>query len=171
MLVRLLLAILLLVAGRWVVRRVRRLPRAQLMRHLRQAALWGVIGLLGVAVLTGHLNPLVAALSAAIPALLRLIQFLRLMPELQQLLRSLGLGAGSGAASGSAHEHEPPPRADSGVLTEHEARAILGLDAHADAEAIRAAHRRLMQRLHPDRGGSDYLAARINAAKRRLLGD
>lgn len=41
MLVRLLLAILLLVAGLWVVRRVRRLPRAQLMRHLRQAALWG----------------------------------------------------------------------------------------------------------------------------------
>ena len=169
--VRLLFIILLLVAVLWVVRRLQRLPRAQLMRYLRQAALWGGIALLLVAVLTGHLNPLVAALGAAIPALMRLIQFLRLMPELQQLLRSLGLGAGGGAASGSAREHSPPPRADSGALTEHEARAILGLDAQADAEAIRAAHRRLMQRLHPDRGGSDYLAARINAAKHRLLGD
>lgn len=54
-------------------------------------------------------------------------------------------------------------------MTREEACAILAVPADADASTITAAHRRLMQRLHPDRGGSDYLASRINAAKKRLL--
>jgi DnaJ homolog subfamily C member 19 len=168
MIVRLLFVVLLLLAVLWVLHRVRSLPRSLLARRLRQAAVWGLIALLVVAVLTGRLSPLFALIGAAIPVLMRLLSLLRLVPELQQILRSLGLGVGAGQASGGAGPGAPP---GSGALSEDEARAILGIDAKADAEAIRAAHRRLMQRLHPDRGGSDYLAARINAAKQRLLGD
>lgn len=58
----------------------------------------------------------------------------------------------------------------SGVLTEQEALDVLGLKAEASREEIVEAHRRMMQKLHPDRGGSDYLAALINQAKDRLLG-
>ena len=54
-------------------------------------------------------------------------------------------------------------------VTVDEAYAILGLTPGADAEAIRAAHRRLMKQLHPDHGGTDYLATKINRARDVLL--
>jgi hypothetical protein len=50
-----------------------------------------------------------------------------------------------------------------------EAYKILGLEGNASQEEVVKAHKRLMQRLHPDRGGSDYLAAKINTAKDQLI--
>src|SRR5271165_3811687 len=60
-------------------------------------------------------------------------------------------------------------RSTSGDMTVEEAFAILGLAPGADAEAIKEAHRRLMVKLHPDHGGSDYLATKINRARDVLL--
>jgi hypothetical protein len=52
-----------------------------------------------------------------------------------------------------------------------DARRLLGVSNDADLAEIRAAHRRLIARVHPDAGGSEELASRINAARDALIAD
>lgn len=59
---------------------------------------------------------------------------------------------------------------ESGTMGSMEAYQILGLQPGASREEIQAAYRRLIQRVHPDHGGSSYLAARLNQARDVLLG-
>jgi hypothetical protein len=74
-----------------------------------------------------------------------------------------GADAGAGAGAGGAPT-------GSGTMTPDEARAVLGVGRDASDADVRAAHRRLMKISHPDHGGTDYLATKINQAKDVLLG-
>ncbi|NNG05673.1 MAG: DnaJ domain-containing protein [Inquilinus sp.] len=77
-----------------------------------------------------------------------------------------GADEGGEAAGGTGQRARP----SEGAMTRDEAYSVLGLEPGADREAITAAHRRMMKNLHPDHGGSDYLAAKLNEAKAVLLG-
>jgi len=246
----------------WLLHWFRSTPAPKVAAVLRKSAVWAAVALVLLAVMSGRLNPIFAAVAAAVPVAMRALHLLQTLPALHRLLQSLGLvgpGGGTGGASGGGAGSDTGPGSRSSIrtrylemtldhasgamdgevrdgpfagqrlsglslpqllrmlelyqetdarsaavltayldrehgddwrdaaaaggskgggtspaaggMTKEDAWSILGLEPGADAEAIRAAHRRLMQRLHPDRGGSDYLAAQINAAKDLLLED
>ncbi len=80
-----------------------------------------------------------------------------------QAARGGRIGGGPGPGPGG-------PRTRSGIMSREEAYEVLGLHPGASEKDIRDAHRRLMRGAHPDAGGSDWLAARINQARDILLG-
>jgi hypothetical protein len=69
---------------------------------------------------------------------------------------------GDGPADG------PPPHPE-GAMTADEALKVLGLEPGAAIADVKSAHKRLMKKMHPDQGGSTYLASKINRAKEILL--
>ncbi len=92
-------------------------------------------------------------------------------PESARLLEAwLDRTVGPDWRASSHRDDASPPRGATG-MTRAEALKVLGLQDGAGEDDIRAAHRRLMLQNHPDRGGSDYLASKINEAKDVLLGE
>jgi hypothetical protein len=89
-------------------------------------------------------------------------------PESVPLLEAFIERAFGPAAGGEGADAPGPPRSAT-AMTREEALEILGLAATCTVDEIRDAHRRLMLKIHPDKGGSTYLAAKINQAKEVLL--
>jgi hypothetical protein len=127
-----------------------------------QAMALAVLAIILVLAVSGKLNPLFAALATTATIAWKLSAMLS--RHLPTALKAWHLfNQNSAKAKTTTAPVTSPDRV--------EALQILGLDENASREDIINAHRRLIQKMHPDRGGSDYLAARINLAKDVLLKD
>lgn len=112
--------------------------------------------------ITGKLHWIGGLVALILPFMQKLIPWLlRLLPLLRFWNRNR-----ANRQSGSQQQQRSR---SSSELSEAEALKILGLAPGASREQIVLAHRKLMQKVHPDQGGNDWLASRINAAKDRLL--
>ena len=124
------------------------------------AAVALVMGL-GVLAATGRLHWIAAVGAALLPFLRRGFSLLRYAPMLRGLF-----GAYQNTRADGGDRATSNNSSDMGL---DQAREILGLESHPSRDEIIAAHRRLIQKIHPDRGGSNYLAQQLNEAKRTLL--
>ena len=233
------LLLIALVAVLFLISWYKRVPKAKQRQFRNKALLIGGGIILFLALITGKLHPLFAALAALVPLAYRAIGLFQTFNTIRAFTSRMKAGASPGPTPGQTSEvetaylrmqldhdtgemdgtvlrgryegcalralgleevlellaecrsdrqsmavleayldriHEgwrerrgPPPGPTSDGMNEDEARAVLGVGPDASREEIIQAHRRLMQRLHPDRGGSDYLAAKLNAAKDLLL--
>ena len=151
------------------LRGVRRNPKGGALRA-GPSPLW-LLGaaLLGVVLFRFGAHWLVVTGGVLLGAMRTLVPLLRFLPFLHSLRdKSTSAGADGGGrstgnpsngASGSAHGGR---RAR---MTRQEALEVLGLQATATQEDVQREYRRLMKKLHPDLGGSSYLAAKLNEAR------
>ncbi len=136
-------------------------------RSLKNLMLYGVAGALILLVLTGRVHWIYAAIGAAIPWLNRGAAALRAW----HLFKSAAQ-PGQASADEKPRGGEQQQSSSSGTLagdSAQEAIELLGLQPDYSRQDVIDAHRRLIQKLHPDRGGSDYLSSRINRAREILL--
>ncbi len=108
---------------------------------------------------TGRLHWLFAIIAAAVAMFQKFAGLLRFLPFLQRIF------------SGSSTENPSQGTSSSeySKMTIEEACKVLGIEKDATEEEIIEAHRKLIQKIHPDRGGNDYLATKINQAKDYML--
>ncbi|NOQ16535.1 MAG: DnaJ domain-containing protein [Methyloprofundus sp.] len=138
-------------------------PPSARQQYTKKSMFWGAGACLLLLAVSGRLNWVVAALSVVLAFVLRFLPvLLRYAPQLQKLWVTL-------RQQGFFSERRSDFSRNSGVMTIDEAYKILGLPGAATDKEIIEAHRKLILKNHPDRGGSSYLAAQINLAKDMLL--
>jgi hypothetical protein len=137
------------------IKKIRQQPPEKRSGLIMRYTLYGLAIIAVGLVITGRLHWIAAAVTALLPVVQRALPFaIRLFPFLQKA---------------HANAKTKAPVEDVVNMDIAEALQILGVESHASEEDIIQRHRQLIQKNHPDRGGSDYLAAQINKAKDVLL--
>lgn len=162
--IRVYLVLLLIIIAFYGLRAFQKAPPEKVAR-LGKILFYSLLGI-GFLFLaaTGHLNGLFALIGLVIAFAARLLpMLLRYAPYLYRLwLDFISVKQQHSGQNGNTIH----PKSG---MSKAEAYEVLGLKTGASETEIVAAHRKLMQKIHPDRGGSDYLAAKINLAKKVLL--
>lgn len=148
------LALVALVGVMWYLSWYNKADREQRNKSLISVLLYSCAAALLILVITGRIPWLFAMLSAATPWINRALTMKTMWNRFNQP---------------GGQQPPPPSPPKTAEMTEKEAREILGLEPSANEQDIVAAHKNLMQKIHPDKGGSDYLAAQINQARDTLL--
>ena len=162
--IRILLALLVVFVVWYVMWKYRQLPEERRKKALTQIGLITLALTLVLLVATGRAHWIFAVIGGLMAMVGRLLPLLRYVPVLRQLLAMMGLGAAADSAAGARR-----PGGQVQDISREDAAAILGVDVNASENEILEAHKKLMHKIHPDRGGSDVLAAQINAARDVLL--
>ena len=126
-----------------------------------------LLAVLALLALTGQLHWLFALLAGMAPFFRRIMGLLTFLPYIQQARRGFQQG---NQQQNNQQQNKQQGSQPNDAMTRNEALAVLGLAEGASREDIMQAYKRMMQRCHPDQGGSDYLAAQLNRAKEVLLG-
>jgi DnaJ family protein C protein 19 len=165
MLPSLLLGVLLLIGLMLVARWLANAPPRSVLRGMGGVFVVLVLAAVALLALTGRIGWAVAAFSSLTPWIGRLIRLHGMWKMISGFFSTP-----SASNNGNREETRSSPPAQRGKMSREEALSVLGLKPGASEKDIREAHRRLITRVHPDVGGSDDLAARINAARDVLLG-
>jgi len=124
---------------------------------------WLVAGLAAVLLVRFGLHWVAVAGGAVLAIARGLAPLVRLLPFFMRAREAMGQG-GRGSNQG-AHGDEPRTAPGKPRMSREEALQVLGLTSSATAEDVTREYRRLMKKIHPDLGGSSYLAAKINEAR------
>ena len=158
MIARLFLALVALVGVMWFLSWYNRASKEQRNRSLVSILLYGCAAALLILVITGRIPWLFAMLSAATPWINRALSMKMMWKRFNQ-----------NGSPPNGSQTQPPPPPGMVKMSNAEALEILGLKADATENEILLAHKKLIQKIHPDKGGSGYLASQINQAKDTLL--
>ena len=135
------------------------LPKEQRNAAGKKYILYGLIAVLLIMVASGRAHWIMGVLAGLLAIASRAAQFVQYVPLFKKIYDDLN---GNTAQTGATPQTNQ-------AMTRQDAADILGVDVNASSEEVRTAHKKLMQKIHPDRGGSDALAKQINQAKDILM--